>query len=215
MEDGTQERHIENRDCCIYMMTPGENNIREFLTSVFEEADDEEVESFKQWIKNEKLTNVATFQLPLNEYMYELDKLRFHHFVSKLQATYLRDLKDWRLTNVLFCWILLRTIIRLFRMLCKVATGAIHRSHYILLLLMIRRKIISTASVTVCYQIIFFIMQVLFMFFVYHMLQSSKILLPQRSHFHYFNDGASSQYKNFENLINLIHHQDDHQLSAV
>ena len=35
-------------DCCIYMMTPGENNIREFLTSVFEEADDEEVESFKQ-----------------------------------------------------------------------------------------------------------------------------------------------------------------------
>ena len=119
------------------------------------------------------------------------------------------------MTNVLFCWILLRTIIILFRMLCKVSTGTIHRSHYILLLLMIRSKIISTTSVTVCYQIIFVIMHVLFIFFFYHMLQSLKFLSPQGSHFHYFNDGASSQYKNFENLTNLIHHQDDHQLSAV
>ena len=77
---------------------PGENGISEFLTSVFEEADDDEVVSFKQWIKNEKFTNLATFQLPLNEYIDELcsqlDKLWFNHFVSKAQAAYLHDLKD-------------------------------------------------------------------------------------------------------------------------
>ena len=51
---------------------PGANDICEFLTSAFEKADDDEVVSFKQWIKNEKFTNLATFQLPLNEYMDEL-----------------------------------------------------------------------------------------------------------------------------------------------
>ena len=46
---------------------PAENSICEFLTSAFEEANDGEVVSFKLWIKNEKFTNLATFQLPLNE----------------------------------------------------------------------------------------------------------------------------------------------------
>ena len=46
------------------------------------------------------------------------------------------------------------------------------------------------------------------------MLQSLKILSPQLSHVRYFSDGAPFQYKNFKNLTNLIHHQDDHQLGA-
>ena len=41
-----------------------------------------------------------------------------------------------------------------------------------------------------------------------------KLIALQVSHVHYFSDGAPSQYKNFKNLANLIHHQDDHQLSA-
>ena len=88
-----KKRHIENRGCMLHSCgdCPGENGICEFLTSVFEEAGDhDEVVSFKQWIKNEKFTNLATFQLPLNEYIdelcSELDKLSFHHFVSKAQA---------------------------------------------------------------------------------------------------------------------------------
>ena len=61
--------NIENRDCMLDSCDdcPGENGICEFLTSVFEEADDDEVVSFKQWIKNEKFTNLATFQLPLKD----------------------------------------------------------------------------------------------------------------------------------------------------
>ena len=39
---------------------------------VFKESDDDEVASFKQWMKNEKFPNPATFQLPLNDYMDEL-----------------------------------------------------------------------------------------------------------------------------------------------
>ena len=69
-----KKRHIENRDCILNSCDdcPGENDIHEFLTSVFKEADDDEIVSFKQWFKNEKITNLATFQLPLNEYMDEL-----------------------------------------------------------------------------------------------------------------------------------------------
>ena len=48
--------------------------------------------------KSEKIANLATFQLPLSEYMDELcsqlDKLRFYHFLSKAQAAYLHNLKD-------------------------------------------------------------------------------------------------------------------------
>ena len=55
-----------------YNDCPGENSICEFLTPIFEEADDDEVVSFKQRIKNEKFTHLATVQLPLNKYMDEL-----------------------------------------------------------------------------------------------------------------------------------------------
>ena len=58
---------LHSRDDC-----PAENSICEFLTSAFEEANGGEVASFKLWIKNEKFTNLATFQLPLNEYMDEV-----------------------------------------------------------------------------------------------------------------------------------------------
>ena len=51
---------------------PGQNGIDEFLTSVFAETDNDEVVLFKQWTKNEKVTNLATFQLPWNEYIDEL-----------------------------------------------------------------------------------------------------------------------------------------------
>ena len=63
--------NIENRDCMLHSCDdcPGGNGVCEFLTSGFEEADDDEVVSFKQWIKNETFTNLATFQLPLNEYI--------------------------------------------------------------------------------------------------------------------------------------------------
>ena len=45
------------------------------------------------------ITNFATLQLPLNENIHELcsqlDKFRFHHFVSKVQAVCFRDLSYW------------------------------------------------------------------------------------------------------------------------
>ena len=65
---------MENRDCMLHSCgnCPGENDICDFLTSVFVEADDDEVVPFKQWIKNEKFTNLTTFQLPLNKYIDEL-----------------------------------------------------------------------------------------------------------------------------------------------
>ena len=73
-----------------------------------------------------KIHKSTTFQLPLNEYINELcsqlDKVWFHHFVSKEQAAliYLIYKMVWRM-NALFCWILLRTIAILFSMLCMLS----------------------------------------------------------------------------------------------
>ena len=46
-------RNTENRDCMLHSCDdcPGENNICEFLTSVSEESDDDEVVSFKHGLK--------------------------------------------------------------------------------------------------------------------------------------------------------------------
>ena len=100
------------------------------------------------------------------------------------------------MTNVLFCWILLRTIAMLFSMLCMLSFCCLNSISYCVF----ADYLPHNANVVHV--------------FVYQMLHSSKILFPQVSHLHYFSDGALFQYKNFKNLTNLIHHQGDHQLSA-
>ena len=116
--------------------------------------------------------------------------------------------------NVLFCWILLRARAMLFRMLCKGFTGTIHRQHYIYFVAYYKEQNhLSSIRYCVLSDYLHHNANVVH-FFVYHMLQNLKILLPRVSHVHYFSDGAPSQYKNFQNLTNLIHHQEDHQLSA-
>ena len=161
-----------------------ENCIHGFLTSVFKKADDDDVVSFKQWIKNEKFTNLATFQLPLkdDECIILLDFAETYSYVvqdavqgfqwNNSQATlhpFVAYYKEQNhLNSISFCVL----------------------SDYL-------RHNANVVHV-----------------FVYHMLQSLKILLPQVSHVHYFSDGAPSQYKNFKNLTNLIHHQEGHQLIA-
>lgn len=37
---------------------------------------------------------------------------------------------------------------------------------------------------------------------------------PVNRGFRYFSDGAGSQYKNYKSLVNLMHHQQDHNLKA-
>ena len=89
-----------------------------------------------------------------------------------------------------------------------------HAKDVVLLLAIIKSKINSTASDTVCYQIISIIMQMLFIFlfityprvwkFCYH---KCDILITLVMALH-------SNTKNSKNLTNLIHHQDYRQLSA-
>ena len=89
-----------------------------------------------------------------------------------------------------------------------------HAKDAVLLLAIIKSKINSTASDTVCYQIISIIMQMLFVFlfityprvwkFCY---QKCDILITLVMALH-------SNTINSKNLTNLIHHQDDRQLSA-
>ncbi len=41
-----------------------------------------------------------------------------------------------------------------------------------------------------------------------------KQLCPTLTKIHYFTDGAGSQYKNFNNMANLVHHLEDFSLEA-
>ena len=91
----------------------------------------------------------------MDEVCSQLDKLWFHHFVCKAEAGTLHDLKDCLKNNE--CIVLLDFT----ENYSYIVQGAVHG---VLLLANIKSKIISTASVTVCYQIILIITQMLFMF---------------------------------------------------
>ena len=41
-----------------------------------------------------------------------------------------------------------------------------------------------------------------------------KDVLPSLNHIHYFSDGAASQYKNYKNFTNLLHHYTDFSVTA-
>ena len=74
-----------------------------------------------------------------------------------------------------------------------------HAVHAVLLLAIIKSKNISTASVSACYQCTYLHHNANAVhIFVYHKLQSLKILLPKVSHVHYFSHGAPFQYKKIQ-----------------
>ena len=54
--------------------------------------------SFKQWMQKEKATSLVTLQLPIEGFLQEIsnsfDTLRSHHFISKAQSSFLRNLKE-------------------------------------------------------------------------------------------------------------------------
>ena len=79
-----------------------------------------------------------------------------------------------------------------------------HAVHAVLLLAIIKSKNISTASVSACYQCTYLHHNAnVVHIFVYHKLQSLKILLPKVSHVHYFSHGAPFQYKKIQKFIKM------------
>ena len=50
--------------------------------------------------------------------------------------------------------------------------------------------------------------------FIHVVVDSLKDVLPSLNHIHYFSDGAASQYKNYKNFTNLLHHYTDFSVTA-
>ena len=84
-----------------------------------------------------------------------------------------------------------------------------HAVHALLLLAIIKSKI------RLCCQIIFIIMQMLFMFLFTSCSRVWKLCYHKCHMFITLVMDLRSNTKNFKNLTNLIHYQDDHRLSDI
>ena len=137
----------------------------------------------------------------------QLDKLQFHHCVSEEQASYLHDFKDCLKDDE--CIVLLDFAENYSYVVQDAAQGFHWNNSQATLhpFVAYYKEQNHLNKINYCVFSIYLHHNANFVHvFVYHMLQSLKTLLSQVSHVYYFSDGASSQYKNVKNLINLIHH---------
>ena len=92
---------LSKRDCMLHNCDecPGVDTFREHLEDLFDRNgfDDHEIVSYKQWVKEEKFTNLISVQMIVAELIEKLctafDKLRPYHYVNQAQSAYLQELK--------------------------------------------------------------------------------------------------------------------------
>ena len=168
-------------------------------------------------MKNSQILPALNYQRTkyIDELCSQLDKFQFHHFVLKAQAASLHNLKDCLKNNK--C-IVLQDFDENYSYFVQDAVQGFHWNNSQVTLNPFvayykKQNHLNSFSYCVLWDYLHHNANVACAF-VYHILQSLKILLLQVPHVHYFSDGAPSQYKSFKNLANLIHRQDDHQLSA-
>ena len=89
---------IENRDCMLHSCEncPSIDELKNFLTTKFEEIDNKDVK-FKQWKKEEKnKTNLLSLEMSVEEFTEEvcrqIELVHEHHFIAKSQANFLKEL---------------------------------------------------------------------------------------------------------------------------
>ena len=78
---------------------PGKESVAKYIMEIFTQHDtnDDETVVFKQWCHIEKIS-LETMQESVVEFSHrlsdQLDSLTTHHYISKAQAMYLKDLKN-------------------------------------------------------------------------------------------------------------------------
>lgn len=86
-----------SQDCMLHNCyeCPGEDKLRDTFDKLFIENDflEDDLVTYKQWMKKVKFTNLFTLQLTVNDYIEEIcckhDELRAYHFINKAQVSLL------------------------------------------------------------------------------------------------------------------------------
>lgn len=149
-----------------------------------------------------------------------LTELQVHHYVSKKQAQYLRDLKA---TVPKHEAIILMNFAENYSFLVQDAPQSYHWNntqatiHPITVYYRLQEDSRNGIAVKCCAVISDCLEHdtVNVHTFQAELLNAIKKEMPQTTKVHYFADGASAQYKNRKNVANLCHHETDLGISAT
>ena len=213
---------VENRNCMLHYCDscPGKEGLNEYLLQVFSacDVDAEDNINFKQWVHTDRTTLVSQ-QLPMNEFITQVctafHELRHHHFVSKAQANFLNELKECLQDDAAIVlldfaenysfviqdavqghyWDNSQATLHPFVVYSKCASGT-ETSSFCIISDSLKHDTVAVHA------------------FITTLLKHIKETKPQTRKIFYFSDGAASQYKNYKNLSNLCHHEQDYGLPA-
>jgi hypothetical protein len=176
--------------------------------------------NFKQWVSTDRaaLITMTKSYDEFFEYLSEqLIKLKTHHFIAKQQSSYLRAKKESLLEtecivlgdfaeNYTFVvqdeiqsyhWVNLQATLHPYTIYYKSTTSNILKTKSFCI---ISDHLKHNADSVFSFQS--------------RLLQQIKSEFPNVLTIHYFSDGASSQYKNYKNMVNLCYHKSDFGLDA-
>ena len=218
---------IDDRQCMMKQCEkyPSTKHLEEYLNFIFtdetEYDDEEKIITYKTWSdSSSKYKQLLEIKEPVEEFIEKVcnlvDELTKHHFISKSQAKYLKDLKE-NLTSSEA--IVLLDFAENYSFVCQDAVQGFHWNndqatlHPFVVYTRNHQDVLVPSNICVISNerdhgagtVHTFLKTV-----VNHV----KETVPNLRKIHYFSDGAGSQYKNCKNILNLSYHQEDFQLAA-
>lgn len=195
---------------------PGSEGLCQVLENEIDKLPEEVV--FKEWVHTDR-ADLITRLLPkdefLNHLVEELEKLKSHHYISKTQSDYFKRLKgnlegneclvigDFA-ENFTFC---VQDEIQSFHWTNRQAT--LHPFVFYFK----KEEAICCKSICIISDHLIHDTSTVYEF-QKHLIKEVKKALPNVKKIIYFSDGASSQYKNKKNFINMCQHENDFGLIA-
>ena len=209
---------IENYDC---MLGNCEGcGSAEMLKTMLEEefSEVEEEISFKLWTSTDRSNLIEVVQSAdefIESLLEKLIQLKKHHYIAKVQASYLREKKE-NLTES-EC-IVLADFAENYSFVVQDESQGFHWTksqstvHPFVVYFKDGDKVMSKSLCVISDYLKHDTVAV--HVFQKHLLAKIKEVVPQVKKVVYFSDGASSQYKNRKNFANLCHHKKDFGLDA-
>ena len=214
---------VNDRNCMLHRCEecPGAANLNEYLESVFTERsiDDEDELTFKQWTNTDGTRLITRQELAydvLEEIVSQISGLTNHSFIAKAQASYLSKQKEFVNKGTA---IILLDFSENYSFLVQDAAQGFYWDnsqatlHPVVAYYREEDGSLGTISFCVVSDYMKHDATTVHVFISVIIAQLRK-LIPDLSLVKYFSDGASSQYKNCKNFLNLCYHEEDFGIKA-
>jgi len=213
---------LTTRDCMLHQCEncPGKLSLKSYLEDLFErnDIDGDDLVKYKQWLHTDR-TTLVDLSAPSDDFIDTLsdacEKLCSHHFITKSQSQYLKDTKATLNDETA---VILLDFAENYSFVIQDAVQGHHWDNSQVTLHPFavyykdgdELKCLSFCSMSDCLKHDTTAVHA----FIHVLLKTLKEKLPQIHRIIYFSDGAASQYKNYKNLINLVHHEADFGIKA-